>query len=119
MSTFSDDPDPLPLALVVPKKVYPGSTLSKLEPDYEPRKRLKLSDDRVTLEGRAEEILVEIEPDIEVDNEPTQNGDRRKSDQVNIFQTTPVRLDLKEFILSLINKCHQFLKNNGEQTYAR
>ena len=90
MSTFSDDPDPMPLALVVPKKDFPGSTLSKLEPEYEPRKRLKLSDDRVTLEGRAEEILVEIEPDIEVDDEPTQNGDRQKSDQVNICQSRPV-----------------------------
>ena len=64
------------------KKDYP---VSKLEPNFEPRKRFKRSDDRVSLEGRAEEILVEIEPDIQNNDEDeifTGDEMQRTDDQV-------------------------------------
>ena len=76
---FSDGPkmsdddgsEILPLSLVVRK--------DKLEP----RKRFKASNERVPLEGRAEEILVEIEPNIE-DEEEILVGDEhpQRPDQV-------------------------------------
>ncbi len=65
--------DPFPLSLVVNKKDFAAA---KLEPSFEPRKRFKRSD-RVSLEGRAEEILVEIEPDIQ-DEEEISIGDERQ-----------------------------------------
>ena len=80
---FSDGPkmsdddgsEILPLSLVVRK--------DKLEPKFEPRKRFKASNERVPLEGRAEEILVEIEPNIE-DEEEILVGDEhpQRPDQV-------------------------------------
>ena len=66
----SEPSDSYPLSLVVSKK-----KLDKLEPNFEPRKRFKRSD-RVSLEDRAEEILVEIEPDIQ-DEEEISIGDEQ------------------------------------------
>jgi len=65
------------------KKDYP---VSKLDSNFEPRKRFKRSDDRVPLEGRAEEILVEIEPDIQNNDEDeifTGDEMQKTDDQVN------------------------------------
>ncbi len=86
--------DPFPLSLVVNKKDFAAA---KLEPSFEPRKRFKRSD-RVSLEGRAEEILVEIEPDIQ-DEEEISIGDERQRavDQV---------VNYPKFIYKIYKSCN-------------
>lgn len=71
--------DIYPLSLVVRKDLSPSS---KLEPKFEPRKRFKALTERVNLEGRAEEILVEIEPNLQEEEEISIGDELQKSEQV-------------------------------------
>lgn len=73
---------PLPLALV--KKPYHPVQLTKITEPSDRRKRLKRSSEEISFENRSEEVLVEVEPDIQIVDEVESRHGQQDSDTESI-----------------------------------